>query len=224
MAMKNSKEYAQRLQKLYRGLKRAQTQVEKTLYEDPVDAVIYGIVSEHRSASAAQRAMKKFRDVFVDWNDVRVSRIDEIAEVLEGSDNTSRATALALTTALRTIFDEHHAVTLTALKKQGKRPAKQVLDELRGISPFVVNYCMLTSLEGHAIPLTPPMTAYLKDNRAVDPNANDEEIQGFLTRHIPAKDAYEFYGLLRQETEAAKPAKKKATVKAKGGRETKTKK
>jgi endonuclease III len=221
--MKNSKEYAQRLQRLYRGLKRAQSQTERTLYEDPVDALIYGIVCEHRSESAAQRAMKKFRDSFVDWNDVRVSRVEEIAEVLEGGDS-SRATAAALTTALKTIFDEHHALTLMALKKQGKRPAKQVLDELRGISPFVVDYCMLTALDGHAIPLTANMASYLKDNGVVDPEADEAEIQGFLTRHIAAKDAYEFYGLLRQETETARPAKKKASAKPKAGRETKTKK
>jgi endonuclease III len=222
--MKNSKEYAQRLQRLYRGLKRAQLQIDRTLYEDPVDAVIYGIVSEHQSESAAQRAMKRFREAFVDWNDVRVSRIDEIAAVFQDGGDTSRTTATALTTALRTIFDEHHALSLMALKKQGKRPAKQVLDELRGVSAYVVNYCMLTALEGHAIPLTPDMTAYLKQNRIVDPNANDEEIQGFLTRHIAAKDAYEFYGLLRQETEAPKLVKTKASDKSKAGREKKTKK
>jgi endonuclease III len=221
--MKNSKEYAQRLQRLYRGLKRAQSRVERTFYEDPVDAVIYGIVSEHRSESAAQRAMKKLRDVFIDWNDVRVSRIDEIAEIFQDGGDNSRATAAALTTALRTIFDEHHALTLTALKKQGKRPAKQVLDELKGASPFVVNYCMLTALEGHAIPLTPDMTAYLRRNRVVDPEANDEEIEGFLTRHIAAKDAYEFYGLLRHETETPKLAKK-TPAKSRAGRGMKTRK
>ncbi len=222
--MKNSKEYAQRLQKLYRGLKRGQAQIERTLYEDPVDAVIYGIVCEHRSETAAQRAMKKFRDGFVDWNDVRVSRIDEIAEVFHDGADTSRITAVALTTVLRTIFDEHHALTLAALKKQGKRPAKQVLDELRGASPFVVNYCMLTALDGHAVPLTPDMTAYLKQNNVVDPGADDEEIQGFLTRHIAAKDAYEFYGLLRQATETPKLNKKKPSAKSKTGRENKSKK
>jgi len=222
--MKNSKEYAQRLQRLYRGLKRGPSQIERTLYEDPVDAVIYGIVSELRSETAAQRAMKKFRDAFVDWNDVRVSRVGEIAAVFQDGGDAGRSTASALITALRTIFDEHHALSLMSLKKQGKRPAKQLLDELRGISPFVVNYCMLTALDGHAIPLTPDMTAYLKQNRIVDPGADDEEIQGFLTRHIAAKDAYEFYELLRQETEAPKLAKSKTTAKPKTVREAKTKK
>jgi endonuclease III len=223
-AMKNSKEHAQRLQKLYRGLKRGPSSIERTLYEDPVDAMIYGVVCEHRSEAAAQRAMKRFRDSFVDWNDVRVARIEEIAEVFQDGRDTSRATAKALTTMLHAIFDEHHALSLQSLKKQGKRPAKQVLDEMKGISPFVVHYCMLTSLEGHAIPLTAGMTAYLKDNQIVDPGADDDEIQGFLTRHIPAKDAYDFYGLLRQEAETAKPAKKKAPAKGKTSRGTKTKK
>ena len=222
--MKNSKEYAQRLQKLYRGLKRAQSQVERTIYEDPVDAVIYGIVSEHRSEAAAQRAMRRFREAFVDWNDVRVSRIEEIAEVLRDDAGADRTTAAALIAALRTIFDEHHVLSLVVLKKQGKRPAKQILDELRGISPFVVNYCMLTALDGHAVPLTPSMTAYLKQNDIVNRNANEEEIQGFLSRHIAAKDAYEFYSLLRQESESPKLTKKKAAAKPRGSQETKNKK
>jgi hypothetical protein len=82
----------------------------------------------------------------------------------------------------------------------------------------------LTALDGHAIPLTTEMTAYLKQNHIVDPSADDEEIQGFLTRHIAAKDAYEFYGLLRQEAEAPKAGKPKAAAKSKTGRETKSKK
>lgn len=213
--MKNSKEYAQRLQKLYRGLKRAHPKVEKISYDDPIEALIYGIVSERISEAATQRAMKGFRDTFVDWNDLRVSRVEEIVEVLHEDTAASRATAFALTTALRAVFDEYHTLSLQNLKKIGKRPAKQALESLDGMDAYVVGYCMLTSLQGHAVPLTGQMADYLKQHEVVDPEAGEQEIEGFLARQVAAKNAYEFYALLRRESEspkAAKARKKKATT------------
>jgi len=120
----------------------------------------------------------------------------------------SRATALALTAALRGIFDEHHKISLAALKKLGKRPARQDLEKIEGVSRFVINYCLLTSLEAHAIPVTDQMTDYLKRNGIIDANADAEDLEGFLTRCVAAKDAYEFYVLLRRESESPKVMKK----------------
>jgi endonuclease III len=207
--MKNSKEYATRLQKLYRGLKRAHPKVEEVTYDDPIEALVYGVVSERISEASTQKAMKGFRTTFVDWNDLRVSRVEEILDVLEEDSPASRAAASSLITALRAIFDEYHALSLQPLKKVGKRPAKQTLETLDGVGHFVVCYCMLTSLQGHAVPLTETMAAYLKDNEVVDPEADAADIEGFLTRQVAAKNAYEFYSLLRRESEAPKVAKKK---------------
>ena len=83
--MKNSKEYAQRLHKLYRELKRVHPKVEKTTYEDPAEALICGIISERLSETATSRALREIRTAFVDWNDLRVSRIEEIAEAMGGN-------------------------------------------------------------------------------------------------------------------------------------------
>ena len=198
--MKNSKEYATRLQKLYRGLKRAHPKVEEVTYDDPIEALVYGVVSERISEASTQKAMKGFRTTFVDWNDLRVSRVEEILDVLEEDSPASRAAASSLITALRAIFDEYHALSLQPLKKVGKRPAKQTLETLDGVGHFVVCYCMLTSLQGHAVPLTETMAAYLKDNEVVDPEADAADIEGFLTRQVAAKNAYEFYSLLRRES------------------------
>ncbi len=145
--MKNSKEYAQRLQKLYRGLKRAQPKVEKVAYDDPAEALICGIIHERLHESAAHRAIKGIRSAFVDWNDLRVSRVEEVVEALGEDSPASRAAATSLTSALKDIFDEYHKVSLQALKVQGKRPARQCLERFEGVSRFVVNYCLLTALQ-----------------------------------------------------------------------------
>ena len=216
--MKNSKEYAQRLHKLFRGLKRVHHKVEKTPFDDPAEALICGIISENMRESSAQKALKEIKGAFVDWNDLRVSQAEEIVEVLGEDTASSRATAFALTTALRGIFDEHHKISLQTLKKLGKRPARQ------GVSRFVVNYCMLTSLQAHAIPLTGGMIEYLKQNEVIDTDADAQDIEGFLTRQVAAKDAYEFYALLRRESESPKLNHRKAKTRAKRKRATKAKK
>jgi endonuclease III len=204
--MRKSREYAQRLKKLYRGLKRVHPKIEPLSYDDPVDALIYGVVSEKRSLSAAEAAMRAMRRTFINWNDLRVSRPEEIVEVLGDNTPTGRDMAFLLTNALRAVFDVHHTVSLQALKKLGKRPARQAIEKLGGVSRFTVSYCMLTSLQAHAVPLTESMLAYLKQHKVVDAQADEEEIEGFLTRQVPAKNAYEFYAILREECERSRCA------------------
>ncbi len=52
------------------------------------------------------------------------------------------------------------------------------------------------------------MAEYLKRNGIIDANADAEDLEGFLTRCVAAKDAYEFYVLLRRESESPKVSKK----------------
>ena len=201
------------MQKLYRSLKRENPKVQQISYEKPADAVVYGVLGENMSETEAQSMIKRFTDYFVDLNDLRVSRIEEIIEVLGGDTPLNRRIAGVLNRILAAIFSEYHMVSLMTLKKAGKRPAKQTLEKLDGISLFAVNYCMLTALEGHAMPLTNKMIEYLKSNNLVDSDAVEGDIEGFLTRQIPAKNAYEFYVLLRHESELPETARQRKTKK-----------
>lgn len=212
--MKNSKDYAKKLLKLYRSLKKKYSAVEKRVYEDPVEALIYAIVSEHVKKKRAIATFKRFGDYFIDYNDLRVSRSDDIVEMIGKDTPAMHEVAATLTMALRYVFNEHHTVSLDALKKIGKRPAKSAIEKIDGVSKFVVDYCMLTALEGHAIPLTATMVQYLRDSELVYPTADEHEIGGFLAKQISAKSGYEFYDLLRCESES-KVKKKKNTTKKK---------
>jgi endonuclease III len=210
--MKNSKEYSQKVRKLYRSLKRKYTKTGSVTYEDPVDALICAVVSEKMIGPEADSAMKRFADYFVDFNDLRVSRAEEVVEVLGADTPDTRDIASALTRALRSVFEKYHTVSLAALKKVGKKPARRVLEKMDGVSPFVVDYCMLTSLHGHAIPLTERMIDCLKREQLVHPDADEQQMRGFLTRQIPADNAYEFYYLLRRRSESRRAGRKKKAV------------
>jgi hypothetical protein len=129
--------------------------------------------------------------------------------------------ASSLTKALAAVFNRYNTLSLEALKKLGKRPAKQTLEQMDGTSRFVVDYCVLTTLHGHAIPLTKKMLEYLRDNELVHPNADEQEIEGFLTRQIPAHNGYEFYQLLRAQSESGKGAARKKKIKTKKAKKSK---
>lgn len=207
--MKDSKKYADKLLKTFRSLKRGYGKVTKPKHEFSIDAMIYATVSEHIAENAAISAIKKLMRHFVDWNDLRVSRDEEIVDVLGKDSAENQHIAEALTQSLNTIFNKYDVVNLDAIKEAGKRQAKALLEKLLPSSRFVINYTVLTAMDGHAIPLTPKMLDYLKANELVQPDAAIEEIEGFLERQIPASQAYDFYAVFRHESESAKNNDKK---------------
>jgi len=221
--MKNNKEYSKRIQRLHRAFKRKYPKTPKTSYDEPLDAIVYGLVSENITAAEAQSAMKKINEHFIDMNDLRVSRTDEIVEALGQETADSRKTAERIKKVLGTIFAEQHTISLKYIKKIGKRQARKKLERIEGISRFAVNYCVLTALQGHCMPLTSKMAAYLKNNEYVEPSADQLQIENFLTKQVRADNAREFYNCLRRASESGKvPAEKRKTVKAK--KKTKTRK
>jgi endonuclease III len=206
--MKNSSKYSGKLQRLCNSLKNKCPKVQTVTYDDPVEAIVHAIVSENLTMRVAQTAMKKLTEGFVDFNDLRVSRCEEIIEVLGENTQQTKQIASSLNKALAAVFNRYHTLSLEALKKLGKRHARRVLEQMNCTSRFIVNYCVLTALHGHAIPLTAAMLEYLKDNELVHPNADEQEIEGFLTKQIPAHNGYEFYYLLRTQSESGKGHKK----------------
>ena len=221
--MKNSKEYSKKINSLYRSLKRKNQKITKTQYEQVIDALVYAVICEKMSEKETEASIKRFNEYFVDMNDLRVSRAEEIIEMLGGNTPITTNIASTITKILRSIFNQYHKVSLEGLKKIGKRPARQALEKLDGISRFITDYCMLNSLQSHAIPLNEKMIEYLKENDLVEPEADEQQISGFLTKQIPAKNGQEFYALLRHESEIFKGKKKKQIKTAKKEKESKSK-
>jgi endonuclease III len=217
--MKNSKTYGQKIEKIFRSLKQKYPKVRKIDFDDPADVLVYAIVSEHIRASTARTVIRKMEKHFIDLNDLRVSRTEEILEVLGTSGPASRTTASLLTQVLNSIYNKYNRVSLSKLKEVGKRQAVKQLKKLDGVSRFAINYCFLVALRGHCIPLTQNMIEYLRAGQLVYPEATEDDIEGFLERQIAAASAYEFYSLLRQESEQAKKTRKTKVSKNKGNKD-----
>lgn len=223
--MKDSTKYAKKLGGLLRSLKKDHADVKVPTYADPVESVIFAILAERLKSSTTRTAMKKIQKHFVDNNDLRVSRTEEMLDVLGGETSQLREIAHTLSKVLNAVFTRFDDVSLMALLEIGKRPARKELKDLEGITPFVVSYCFLTSLKGHAIPVNERIVEYLRSLELVHPKAKPRDIEGFLERQIIASNAYEYYTLIRDAADKyVKPAPKKQAAKKKAAKKTSKKK
>ncbi|MCD4831945.1 MAG: hypothetical protein K8R02_09120 [Anaerohalosphaeraceae bacterium] len=236
--MKNTKEYAQKIKKLFTALKKNAAKLKIPEFANPVDSLIFAAVCQDISEAETRAVIKKLEAHFVDKNDLRVSRSEEIVEVSGKSSPNSEKIARRLTTLLNSVFHKYDMVSLEELGLQGKRHAKEILDNLEGITEFVSSYIMMTAVDAHTIPLTETMFDYLISCKLVPANSTPAQAAGFLERQIPATNTYAFYALLRKDAEStkstaeklfgkeSKPAKKKTvkkTVKKTAAKKTLTK-
>ena len=67
--MKNSKEYSKKIQTLYRSLKRKYAKPKKIIYDEPLDAIVYAIVSENITNKQAESAFKRIKYSALCMND-----------------------------------------------------------------------------------------------------------------------------------------------------------
>ena len=98
-----------------------------------LEAVVYGVCHEGTTREQANQALSRFKDGFFDWNEVRVSAIDEIQSALAGlSESENRAQRIRR--FLRQLFDRTYGFTLDVLTKKTLKDAVKVLHEYEAFS------------------------------------------------------------------------------------------
>jgi endonuclease III len=210
--MKDSKKYAKQIQVLFKKIK-GPAKIQPPEYQDPMESLVFGLLTENLTIHDTEAAMKRFHECFVDLNDLRVSRTEEVFEMFGQKSDALRQSAGSVSKVLNTVFNKTNSISLESLKKIGKRQVKELLHKIDGVTDFAIDYCMLTAFEAHAIPLTGSMVDYMKNTGLAHSEATREEIQGFLAKQISADKAYEFYYLFRKHSETDKSAKKVKAVK-----------
>ncbi|MBS1823694.1 MAG: endonuclease [Acidobacteria bacterium] len=118
-----------------------------------LEAVVYAICHENATKSQADRAFARFKSDFFDWNEVRVSSIDEIRAVFKGmQDEEERAAKLRR--FLRQLFDKTYGFNLDALAKKPLKDSIKTLQEYEAFqSDYLVAEVSRLGLGGHAIGL-----------------------------------------------------------------------
>jgi len=181
---------------------------------DAVSQMVVGFLQWNATVKQAQGAYKRMMDTLVDLNELRVSHPHEIVEMSGVRYPLAKERAKRLNRALQEVYLREHCVSLTGLSNKTKKQARQYLDSLPGMVPYVAAQVMLLCFSGHAVPVDDVMLSGLKEERVVNPEATVEEVEAFLSRQIKASNAVQSHGALKAWSDERTP-KPQGTVGAK---------
>lgn len=166
---------------------------ERSLLEN----LIFSCCLENSLHEPAEKVFHSLSTDYFDWNEVRVSTIKELAEVLKPlNDPTESATRLKR--VLQSVFETHYSFDLEPLKKQNIGVAVKTIEKYNGSTPFIVAYVTQQSLGGHSIPVNQGL---LESMRVVGVVTDAEAAKGAvpgLERTVPKNKGVETGSLLHQ--------------------------
>ena len=162
-----------------------------------LEHVLYASLLEDTPADLADEGMAKCEQEFYDWNEVRVTTVTELAQVLSRLPEPVVA-ARRLKSNLQAIFEEFYTFDLDHLKKENLGKAVNKFEKMPGMTPFVLSYTVQHGLGGHSIPVDySAMVIMLCTEVASQQEAMSGKVPG-LERAIPKSKGIEFSGLLHQ--------------------------
>jgi endonuclease-3 len=163
------------------------------------EAVIFGICHEETTREQANQALSRFHDGFFDWNEVRVSSLEEVQSALAGlSDAEGRASRIRR--FLRQLFEKTYGFTLEPLTKKPLKESIKVLHEYEALagSDYVTATVVQQSLGGHAIPIDTAGRRALERLGVADPATDTPTLRATLERAVPKNRGGEFAELIEE--------------------------
>jgi endonuclease III len=161
-----------------------------------IEHLLYAGVLEDARFEAADEAFAKLHQYF-DWNEVRVTTVAELAEVLSHLPDASNA-AVRVKNSLQGIFESHYSFDLEFLVKQNQGKSIKDLEKYKGSSPFIVAYVIQNALGGHSIAVDKNTLEVLHILGII----SEQELKKYetpgLERAIPKNKGPEYFSLLHQ--------------------------
>ena len=162
-----------------------------------LEHLLYASCLENARCEAADEAFAKLKELFFDWNEVRVTTVSELAEVMSGLPDAVAA-GQRIKRALQSVFETAYQFDLEAMRKQNLGKAEKDLERIQGTTPFVRAYVTQNALAGHSIPVNQgSMEVLYAVGVLTEQEIEKGQVPG-LERAIPKNKGVEFGSLLHQ--------------------------
>lgn len=197
--MRGATEAARKVKKVFNALKGSLGKVQRPTPTDAITQLLLGVFSRNQPETKAREMVDRLRSLVVDYNELRVIPVGELADALDSRNPDSWRKCEDVSRALNHIFAIEHAVSLERVKTLPRKDARAYLDRINGLDPYTRARIRLLGFEWHAIPLDEAMWAYCQRESLVDRKAPLDEAQAFLERQVDEADALDFVALLRRQ-------------------------
>ena len=193
----SNKNRGDRIQLLHKVVKKYYKPVAIPEGRTVLEHLIYACCLEDARYESADEAFHRLQESYFDWNEVRVTTVTELAEVLHNLPDSSAA-AVRVKKNLQSIFETRYSFEIEDMVKMNQGKAIQELEKLGGISKFVLGYTIQNSLGGHCIPVSASIMKILIATEIVsEAEAAKGQAPG-LERTIAKSKGLEFSSCLHQ--------------------------
>ncbi|MEO1337652.1 MAG: hypothetical protein AAFV29_18555, partial [Myxococcota bacterium] len=185
-------------------ISKLQTELKKKYTAPPtqpsrplLEHLLYACLLQDAPVDLADEGFAKCEQEFYDWNEVRVTTVTELTQVLSGMPEPAK-TARRLKEILQAVFEEFYLFDLDHLKKENLGKAVGKFEAMEPMTPFVLSYTVQHGLGGHSIPIDyAAMVLMLSTGIASQSEASAGKVPG-LERAIPKNKGVEFSALLHE--------------------------
>src|SRR5262245_33598131 len=183
--------------KLYKVLKKHYKPVAPPADRTALEHLLYSCLLENARHEAADEAFAKLKELYFDWNEIRVTTVTELAEGMGDLPDAALA-AQRVKRSLQSIFESGYSFDIESLKKQNIGKSEKDLEKISGTTPFVRSYVTQNALGGHSIPVSKGALDVLYAVGVVTDAEADKGQSPGLERAIPKNKGVEFGSLLQQ--------------------------
>ena len=183
--------------KIHKTLKKSYKPVAPPAARTVLEHLLFACVLEDARYEPAEEAFAALRHTFYDWNEIRVTSISELAEVMAVLPDP-RAAANRVKRVLHGVFEELYCFDLEDRRKKNLGPTVKWLEKMDGTSRFVVAYVIQAGLGGHSIPLDTGTMAVLGVLGLVTEKEAAAGVVPGMERAVAKNKGVEFGSLLHQ--------------------------
>ncbi|RMF94033.1 MAG: hypothetical protein D6741_13025, partial [Planctomycetota bacterium] len=188
---------SQQFVQLFKALKKAYKPFVPDKDMPLLDGLLFAACLEDTPYTKARKVFERIRREFFDWNEVRVSSIRDLVEVMTELPDPAAAAARVKQT-LQHVFESRFSFDLEGLRKEKLKAVVAELQKIDGCDGFMISCVIQWQLQGHSIPLDRGALTVLN----LLGLAREEDIQSGtvpgLERAISKKDGCEFGSLLHE--------------------------
>jgi len=173
--------------------KPAEIPADRTLLEH----LIFACCAENSLLDLANEVYGNLSANYYDWNEVRVTSIRELVEVMKPLNDPKEA-ATRLKRVLQSVFETHYSFDLELMKKQNIGATAKQIQKYNGTTNYTVAFVTQNALGGHSIPIN---RGLLESMRVVGVITDSEAAKGTvpsLERVVPKSKGAEVGTILHQ--------------------------
>ncbi len=174
-----------------------------------LETLVYACCLEDATDDAADEAFHRLRESFFDWNEIRVTTITELCDALHNLPDPAAA-AVRIKKNLQSLFETRYSFDIDDMVKMNLGKAVSELEQLAGMTKFVLGYTTQHALGGHSIPVSKSIMEVLLATEIVSEAEASKGLAPGLERTVPKTKGIAFASCLHQlaVTNAATPTNK----------------